>query len=186
MAFSPDGALLATASNDDTARIWLAKRTGLRRKLEVAALEGHVGPVRAVAFSPDGILLATASDDGTARTWDAATGQHRATLTGHRGTVNAVVFSPDGTLLATASIDDTTRIWDVASSTHLATLIATRNGWAALLPDGRYKAYGDLGEHVWWAVKLCRFETGQLDPYVPGIRRVPDDVAVLPRKGARG
>ena len=63
-AFSSDGTRLATASWDNTARLWDAE-TGA----EIAVLQGHSGDVRAVAFSPDGTRLATAFDDGTARLW---------------------------------------------------------------------------------------------------------------------
>ncbi|OYV85668.1 MAG: hypothetical protein B7Z73_13135 [Planctomycetia bacterium 21-64-5] len=57
VAFSPDGRLLATASQDHTARLWDAA-TGRQR----AILAGHRDEVNAVAWSPDGKLLASASD----------------------------------------------------------------------------------------------------------------------------
>ena len=69
VAFSPDGRLLATASGDETARLW-DPATGQ----PLRTLTGHTGAVTGVAFSPDGRLLATASDDETARLWDPATG----------------------------------------------------------------------------------------------------------------
>ena len=65
MAFSPDGRLLATASADETARLW-DPATGEYLR----TLTGHDDGVVGVAFSPDGRLLATASNDKTARLWD--------------------------------------------------------------------------------------------------------------------
>jgi tetratricopeptide (TPR) repeat protein len=66
VAWTPDGARLATGSDDTTARVWDA-RTGQ----EALALRGHGREVGAVCWSPDGARLATASWDNTARVWDA-------------------------------------------------------------------------------------------------------------------
>ena len=109
MAFSPDGRLLATASADQTVRLWDVT-TG---QPHGQPLTGHTDAVYGVAFSPDGTLLATASDDQTVRLWDVATGQpHGQPLTGHTDAVEGVAFSPDGTLLASADQDKTARLWD--------------------------------------------------------------------------
>jgi WD40 repeat protein len=64
-AFSRDNLRVATASRDQTARIWDAV-TG---RPITAPLE-HKGAVLSAAFSPDGARLVTASDDKTAQVWE--------------------------------------------------------------------------------------------------------------------
>ena len=115
VAFSPDGGILATASDDRSARLWNTQ-TGA----ELAALAGHEGPVLRIAFSPAGGMVATASKDGTARLWSTSGGAQQVVLVGHDSSVNAVTFSPDGTRVVTASNDKTARIWDVATGDEIA------------------------------------------------------------------
>jgi WD40 repeat protein len=64
VAFSPDGKLLAHAGLDRKVHVWDAF-TGN----EVAAFQGHLGPLSAIAFSPDGTKLASSSADSTALIW---------------------------------------------------------------------------------------------------------------------
>jgi WD40 repeat protein len=96
VAFSRDGQLVASASWDNTVRLWEAATGSCR-----STLEGHSDWVSAVAFSPDGQLVASVSDDNTVRLWEAATGSCRSTLEGHSNGVRAVAFSPDGQFLQT-------------------------------------------------------------------------------------
>jgi WD40 repeat protein len=79
---------IASASLDETVRLW-DSATGAARR----TLEGHSDAVGTVAFSPDGRLVASASWDKTVRLWDSATGAARCTLEGHSAAVCAVAFS---------------------------------------------------------------------------------------------
>ncbi len=89
VAFSQDGSLLASASYDQTVRLW-NPATGQ----EVQKLEGHTNGVRAVAFSQDGSLLASASYDQTVRLWNPATGQEVQKL-GNVGYNTTLTFTID-------------------------------------------------------------------------------------------
>jgi WD40 repeat protein len=129
--------LLATASNDGTARI-VAVADG-REITRVA----HDDPVRAVAFSPDGQLLATVSGDGTARLVAVADGRERARIS-HDSWITAVAFSPDGRLLATAGDDGTSRLWSTDLDDMLHQLCTGRG---RNLSPGEWRRY--LGELPW-------------------------------------
>jgi len=52
---------------------------------------------------------------------------------------------------------------------------ARKEGWVAFTPDGRYKPGGNPAGSFWFLSGLCRFEPGELDPYVPSIRRLASD-----------
>src|SRR4051794_4962239 len=98
VAFSPDGATLATCSTDKLAKLWDWKTD---KPEEKAKLEGHSEAVWAVAWSKDG-TLATASADRKIKLWSAE-GKDDATLEGHKDWVSDVAFSSDGTTLASSS-----------------------------------------------------------------------------------
>lgn len=132
VAFSPDGAHIATTSRDRSVRIWAAA-TGQ----ETLVLRGHTGMILSVAYSPDGKRLATAGDDRTVIVWDAATGEQLMTLSGHTGSVSRATFSGDGRRLVTASGDRTAKVWDANTGQELLTLTGHAGGLldAAFSPD---------------------------------------------------
>jgi hypothetical protein len=117
VAFAPDGQVLASASYDETIKLWDA-RTGQ----ELRTLRGHTAQVTSVAFAPDRQVLASASWDKEVKLWDARTGHELRTLRGHTAQVWSVAFAPDGQVLASASWDKTVKLWDARTGQELSTL----------------------------------------------------------------
>ncbi|KAJ3454402.1 hypothetical protein MRS44_018296 [Fusarium solani] len=108
VVFSHNSKVVASASEDNTARVW-SMETG---KCE-HVLEGHSGSVNSVVFSHDSKIIVSASADKTVRIWSMETGRCEHVLEGHSGSVNSVVFSHDSKIMASASNDGTVRIWSM-------------------------------------------------------------------------
>lgn len=87
--FSPDGLWVATASEDQTARLWDAETGECARHIR-----GHGSKVCAVAFSPNGAIIATAGVDCIVRLWDAHSGLLLRSIDGHADQVMSLAFGP--------------------------------------------------------------------------------------------
>jgi WD40 repeat protein len=116
VTFSHDSTRLASASDDNTIKIWDVSSGACLK-----TLEGHSNFVLSVAFSHNSTLLASASNDSTVKIWDAGSGKCLQTLEGNTNWTTSVSFSHDSTWLASV-IWERIKIWDTSSGVCLQTL----------------------------------------------------------------
>ena len=123
VAWSPDNKIIASASDDNTVKLWELKNNQFEYK---ETLEGHNSWVFDVKFSPDGNTIASTSNDKKLILWKRDANDtfklSPQKLKGHKGEVNSVSFSPDGKKIATVSEDKTIKLWNADSGEELRTI----------------------------------------------------------------
>jgi WD40 repeat protein/serine/threonine protein kinase len=191
--FSPDGTRFATASRDDTVKLWDPITGEL-----VRTLAGHVDDLRSVEFSPDSARVLTTSADATATLWMAETGKVLVTIDDYD--VAVARFSPDGRSLAIGAEDGSLSLWSSAPGEEIVEQqvrsIGARIDALAFSPDStRLAAATNAGlMHLWaGATELARVEVGKVDART--LRFSPDgtrlaaagvDGAIVLRDGQSG
>lgn len=119
LGFNADGVLLASASLDDTAKLWAVGPDGSVEERQI--FTGHTDSVNDLDFSPDGATLATASHDGKVGLFTVGT-EEKQFFDAHDGRVVASVsFDGSGTRLLSVSIDGAARLWDVTTDPPIPT-----------------------------------------------------------------
>ncbi|MBN3950075.1 MAG: protein kinase [Nostoc sp. NMS7] len=151
VAISPDGKILASASYDETIKLW-----NLATGEEIYTLTGHSDSVDSISISSDSKTLASGSDDKTIKLWNLATGKIIRTLTGHTESVKSVAISPDGKTLASGSNDNTIRLWNLTTGKTIRTL-RDFSLHIAISPDGK-----TLVSSSGKSIKLWNLATGEI------------------------
>jgi hypothetical protein len=148
-SFSPDGKVLAMASNSLGQKV-LIHLFEIATGKELSHHRGH--HAGAVAFSPDGKLVVSGGsddrDDNSIHIWEAATGRLIRRFVGHHSGVWAVAFTADGLTVASSAGDSTILLWDITDRRadgrwHSKPLTPREleDCWSALADPDTVKAY---------------------------------------------
>uniref|UniRef100_A0AAY4BCH0 U3 small nucleolar RNA-associated protein 13 C-terminal domain-containing protein n=1 Tax=Denticeps clupeoides TaxID=299321 RepID=A0AAY4BCH0_9TELE len=119
LTVSPNDKLLASGSQDRTARLWSLPDLSL-----LAVFRGHRRGVWSVQFSPADQVLATSSADGTVKIWGLHDFSCLKTFEGHDASVLKVVFVSRGTQILTGGSDGLVKLWTIKTNECVQTLDA--------------------------------------------------------------
>lgn len=162
IAYSSDGNLIATASDDETIKIWNQNGELL------ASLSGHKNKVTNVAFKPlpnslaeennqkKSYLFASSSADNTAILWQIEDNKIRQIkqLQGHRAGVTDIIFKNN--IIISASRDGTIKLWR-ENGNLINTFFAHQGGVNRIqVSDSYLVSGGEDGKIIVWEINYSR------------------------------
>lgn len=152
VAFSEDGTILATGSEDKTIVLWDVK--GQR---PLGTLEGHADTITSLVFDPSGAVLLSGSADGTVMRWSVEDLKAIDTPVKNFGaSISSIYFGPDGHAWSLALEKERVIIINVSDEPPLGHRIRApdvHSSNIAFSPDGRFLASsGEFGAVLEWNV----------------------------------
>jgi serine/threonine protein kinase/sugar lactone lactonase YvrE len=155
VAFSPDGALLASTDDDladGGAKTWLWNTGSGRRVATLVGPDGLGGSsVNTVAFSPDGRWLVSGGNRLGESTylWRVSDRRRVGPLDQSKSIMKSVAFSPDGKTIAGVTNRGTVTLWDTATQ-RVKVGLPDGNGFRNVVftPDGKLLANPGLGKDL--------------------------------------
>lgn len=116
---SPNDQLIASGSQDKTAKIWRTDNFEL-----LGTLRGHKRGIWCIQFSPVDQVVATSSADATIKIWNLTDYNCLKTFQGHDCSVLKVIFIDRGMQLLTSGSDGNLKIWTVKNNICVKTIDA--------------------------------------------------------------
>ncbi len=114
LAISPDGSVLAWASQLDSHAAYAVVLWDLRARKELSVIRHRMDSLKTLAFSPDGKTLAIGEERRRIHLWDMERGKRCGQFEGS-GEVSALSFSSDGSTLAAGLRGTSMTLWSVPS-----------------------------------------------------------------------
>jgi len=148
LAFSPDGATLASCNNQ--VHFWNPVDGA-----QLGRLGERMGP-RSLAYDPTGTVLAIGDHDWKVTLREVNERKARSILRGHKQVVLSVGFSADGNRLATGGHEKLVKLWSVDTGDEKATF----DGDGVLAFDGRTLAW--VGDYL--TIRLFDVGAGKEKP----------------------
>jgi WD40 repeat protein len=152
IAFSRDGTILATGSEDKTIMLW-----DVKSQRPLGTLAGHSETVTSLLFDPSGAVLLSGSLDGTIMRWNLEDLKAMDSPVKNFGaSISSIFFSPDGHARSLALEKDRVIIINVNDDPPLGRRIRAAHVGSSNLsfsPDGRFLASsGEFGDVLEWDV----------------------------------